>query len=333
MARVGTTLRAGWHLDRLLGVGGMAAVYAATHASGKRGALKLLHGQIDPEMRLRFLREGRIANSVGHPGVVRVIDDEGNEDGSAFLVMELLEGETLAERATRSGIDRLSVDIVLTLTDQMLGALTAAHDKDIIHRDIKPGNVFLTTDGRVKILDFGIAHLSDPAQSLVSMTVSGRAMGTPAFMAPEQARARWDLVGPRSDLWSVGATMFTLLSGELVHEGDTFQEMLASAISTPARSLAFALPGAPLAVVDVVDRALERKLSNRWSSAREMQQAVRAAYRAISGTELVAPPIIRAWAPSPAHRPAPRPARPPVGLWRRAAMVAMVGLGLAPATT
>ena len=302
----------------------MAAVYAATHASGKRGAIKLLHAETDPEMRLRFLREGRIANSVAHDAVVRIVEDV-HDDDDAFLVMELLEGETLAERAERSGDDSLSVDVVLALTHQVLDALAAAHDKGIIHRDIKPGNIFLTTGGKAKLLDFGLAHLSDPSQSLASMTIGGRAIGTPAFMAPEQARARWDLVGPQSDLWSLGATMFTLLSGELVHQAGSFHEMLALAISTPARSLAAVLPSAPPMVVDLVSRALERKLADRWHDAREMQTAVRAAYYSISGEDLPH----REQAETRAIEPTRQAARAPQGLWRRA-VEAVAGLGLSP---
>ncbi len=345
-ARVGMTLCAKWHLDSVLGVGGMAAVYAATHRNGKRGAVKLMHKYLGPEMRQRFLREGRIANSVDHDGVVSVIDDDIAEDGSAFLVMELLDGEALSERAAKTHNKRLSVDLVLDVADQVLDALAAAHEKEIFHRDIKPGNIFLLSDGRVKLLDFGIAHLADPSSS--SVTLSGIAMGTPAFMSPEQACARWDVVGPASDLWSVGATMFTLLTGAFVHEKGSFHEMLVSAVSTPARSLALALPGAPASVVALVDRALERKLADRWQDAREMQAAVRAAYHAISGEHLpVRPrrrsstPRIRLQAPAPAPQPTSAGSIsfvatklvPPAPRWRRTAATAVAGLALVLAAT
>jgi serine/threonine-protein kinase len=276
----------------------------------------------------RFLREGRIANSVGHDGVVSVLDDDIAEDGSAFLVMELLEGEALNDYAAKTH-NRLSVDVVLSVIDQVLDALAAAHDKDIIHRDIKPANVFLMPDGRVKLLDFGIAHLDDPSQSLPSVTQGGLAMGTPAFMSPEQACARWDLVGPASDLWSVGATMFTLLTGELVHEKASFHEMLVSAITTPARSLAEVLPGAPVHVVQIVDRALERKLADRWQDAREMQTAVRAAFRAITGEELP----VRSPPPVSTSRIRLRAQPPPPVRWRRMAAMALAGLGFVVAAT
>ena len=337
------TLGAKWHLDSVLGVGGMAAVYAATHRNGKRGAVKLMHKSLEPEMRQRFLREGRIANSVDHDGVVSVLDDDIAEDGSAFLVMELLDGEALSERAAKTH-NRLSVDLVLDVADQVLDALAAAHEKEIIHRDVKPGNIFLLSDGRVKLLDFGIAHLADPSSS--SVTFSGIAMGTPAFMAPEQACARWDLVGPASDLWSVGATMFTLLTGDFIHQKASFHEMLVSAINTPVRSLALALPGAPASVVALVDRALERRLADRWQDAREMQAAVRAAYHAISGEYLrvrsrrpTSTPRIRLQAPAPQPQSAgsiscvATKIVPPTTRWRRTAATVVAGLALVVAAT
>src|SRR4051812_26177619 len=129
-SRVGRTLRSKWRLDELLGVGGMAAVYAATHRNGKRVAIKILHARFaaDEEIRTRFLREGYVANLVGHPGAVSVIDDDIAEDGSVFLVMDLLVGEPLDQRLWREG-GRLSADDVLSLADGILDVLAAAHEK------------------------------------------------------------------------------------------------------------------------------------------------------------------------------------------------------------
>src|SRR5580704_7491550 len=174
-ARVGTTLHNKWRLERLLGVGGMAAVYAATHRNGARGAIKMLHLQVslDAEARRRFLREGYLANAVGHPGAVSVLDDDVAEDGSAYLVMELLEGESLETRAERRG-GRLPPAEVLVYADRLLDVLAAAHHKGIVHRDIKPDNVFVTQDGTLKLLDFGIARLRDGRGS-ATMTADGAA--------------------------------------------------------------------------------------------------------------------------------------------------------------
>ncbi len=282
-ARVGAVLRDKWHLDRLLGVGGMAAVYAATHRNKKRGAVKLLHPELsnDPGVRQRFLREGYVANSVGHRGAVIVDDDDVADDGSAFLVMELLEGETLDARCERSG-NRLPVGDVLSLADQLLDTLAAAHTKGIVHRDLKPENLFLTNDGVLKVLDFGIARLVELSNT-TSATQTGSVLGTPAFMAPEQARGRWDDVDGQTDLWAVGATMFTLLTGRYVHEAGTVNEALALAITRPAPSLATIEPDAHPALVDLVDRALAYDKGARWTDAITMQAALRHAYHAIHG--------------------------------------------------
>jgi serine/threonine-protein kinase len=289
-ARVGQTLRGKWRLDGVLGVGGMAAVYSATHRNGIRCAVKMLHAAFseDTSARDRFLREGKIANQVDHPGVVQVLDDDVTEDGQAFLVMELLEGKALHELASESA-GRLDPARALLLADQLLDALAAAHDQGVLHRDVKPENVFLTTEGRVKILDFGIAHVVD-VTGAVRATQAGTPMGTPAFMSPEQARGRWDLVGPQSDVWGVGASLFTLLSGRMIHDGETVQELMAAVFSKPAPSLATVAPEMPKEVVDVVDRALALRMTDRWEDARAMRDAVRAAYRALTGHAVPAPP-------------------------------------------
>ena len=283
--RVGRTLRDKWHLDALIDVGGMAAVYAATHRNGMRGAVKILHRHrsLDPDIAARFRREGYIANKVAHKNAVSVLDDDVDDDGSVFLVMELLEGTTLRERA---GDGRMRPDEVLLVVDQLLDVLAVAHDLAIIHRDVKPDNVFVTAEGQVKILDFGIARLSEPSAAGHSATMAGLPMGSPAFMSPEQARGRWDLVDAQSDVWSVGATMFTLLAGEDVHIRGTVPELLAAIFSEPARSLATAVPECHPALVDVVDGALQLRLADRWPDARAMQAAVRKAYEAMYGEPL-----------------------------------------------
>jgi serine/threonine protein kinase len=285
-ARVGTTLLDKWHLDALIGIGGMAAVFAATHRNGLRGAVKILWFpcSCDEEIRSRFLREGYIANRVDHPGAVRVLDDDTTTDGRAFLVMELLDGQPLHVFAEAQG-GRLDAARVLLVSHQVLDVLGAAHDQGIVHRDIKPENLFLTSEGRVKVLDFGIARIDEG--SAPRTTQSGALMGTPGFMAPEQARGRWDLVGPQSDIWSVGATMFALLSGAAVHDGEeTVAEIVSASFTKPARSIATAMPDLPGVLVDLVDRALALEPAARWSDVRSMQTAVRNAYWEIVGDAL-----------------------------------------------
>jgi serine/threonine protein kinase len=281
--RLGTVLRGKYRLDSVLGVGGMAVVYAATHRNQKRFAVKILHAElsIDGELQQRFLREGYLANTVDHPGAVAVLDDDIAEDGSAFLVMELLEGEVVERLRDRSG--RLAVRAVAAVTDQLLAVLAAAHAKSIVHRDVKPENLFVTRDGTVKVLDFGIARVRDLAGGGPFATTANLLLGTPAFMAPEQAGGRSSQIDQRTDLWSVGASMFTLLSGRVVHHGETAQQIVVRAATEPASSLAAVMPEADGRLVALVDRALAFDRASRWPSAQSMREALREAHGALFG--------------------------------------------------
>jgi serine/threonine-protein kinase len=267
----------------------MATVYAATHRNRNRVAIKLLHAElsVDEGVRSRFLREGYAANTIDHPGTVRVLDDDVTEDGLAFLVMELLDGESVEERAVRKG-GRLSVEDVLDIANQLLAVLQAAHDHGIVHRDIKPDNLFVAQGGQLKVLDFGIARMR---QGSTGSTRVGSFMGTPAFSAPEQARGRWNEVDGRSDIFAVGATLFSTLTGRPVHEAETPSEQLALAISTPAPGLRSVLPDVPEDVALIVDRALSYDKVDRWPSARDMQEAVSVVLRRLPvRTPLSSPP-------------------------------------------
>src|SRR6185295_11328380 len=202
------------------------------------------------DVRARFLKEAYAANTIDHPGAVAVLDDDTAEDGAAYLVMERLEGDEV-ERLSQQRGGRLDVEVVLAIADALLAVLEAAHAKSIVHRDIKPANLYVTRDGTLKVLDFGIARLRDVA----SATRTGMMLGTPAYMSPEQARSKSSEIDGRSDLWSVGATMFELLSGSLVHEGESASMVMVQAATQPARPLAAALPGVDPRVAAIVDRA------------------------------------------------------------------------------
>jgi serine/threonine protein kinase len=299
-ARIGTTLKDKWRIDAVLGVGGMAAVYAATHRTGNRVAIKMLHPQLsmNDAVRRRFAQEGYVANTVEHPGVARVLDDDVAEDGSAFLVMELLEGETAAARADRAG-GKLPVHEVAFIGEAVASVLGAAHKKGIIHRDVKPDNVFVTLDGRIVVLDFGIARIKDSAGVSVSQTRTGTMMGTPAFMPPEQARGRANEMDATSDVWALGATLFWLVSGRAVHEAETANEQLVSAATLPPPPLARVEPDVPTPLAEVIDRALEFAKENRFPDARAFEQALHEAVAAIS------------WGPGSRPGLAPTTLRPP----------------------
>ena len=285
-ARVGRVLKDKWKLEKLLGVGGTAAVYLARHRNGQRVAVKMLHADFSEEndLRQRFVREGYIANKVQHPAALAVMDDDVDDEGSAFLVMELLEGETVEERWKRHQ-RKLPPSEVLVIAAQTLDVLEAAHQVKVVHRDIKPENLFLTREGQLKVLDFGIARLRE-SMSRIQVTQTGVAVGTPAYMAPEQARGRNELVDGRTDLWGLGATMYTLLTGRLVHEASTGNEQLLAAMLRPAPSLGATMLGAPPQLVAVVDRALAFEMGDRYADAAAMRAAVHAAYHATAGHPL-----------------------------------------------
>ena len=284
-ARIGSTLNGKYRLDSLLGVGGMASVYAATHRNTKRFAVKLLHPEIslNEDLRVRFIREGYVANSVGHPGAVAVLDDDVTSEGEAFLVMELLDGEALDQLCARLG-GRLTPRAALALADALLEVLEAAHAKSIVHRDIKPANILLTSGGELKELDFGVARVRDASN--LGVTVSGVTVGTPAFMAPEQALARTEDIDARSDVWSVGATLFALFSGRTVHQASSPQEAMIWTATRPAVSLGTVCPDLAPIVVQLVDKALCFAKIARWESAAAMREAVRAAFLAVEGEPL-----------------------------------------------
>jgi eukaryotic-like serine/threonine-protein kinase len=292
--RIGTVLCGKYTIDRVIGVGGMAVVYAATHRNQKRVAIKmLLPGlSVRQNVRARFLSEGYAANTVDHPGAVSVLDDDTTADGAAFLVMELLVGGDV-ERLWEEQGRRLDARVVLAIADQVLGALQAAHAKSIVHRDIKPANLYVTHDGSLKVLDFGIARVRDATTDGRRATQTGQTLGTPAYMAPEQARGKPSEVDGTTDLWSVGATMFALLSGDLVHDGETATEVLVQTATQPARSLSEVAPDADPRVVAIVDRALAFDKAARWPSATAMRQAVNEAHLAMFGAKVSKEPLER----------------------------------------
>jgi eukaryotic-like serine/threonine-protein kinase len=255
-------------------MGGMAAVYEAHDASGQAAAIKILHPEmgLKREVRERFLREGYVANKIGHPGAVQALE-HGDHESEVFLAMELLRGETLRARVGRHG--KLPLEEVLDYADQVLDVLIAAHASGVVHRDLKPDNLFVTHEGRIKVLDFGLARLLDgvPGQH---QTRTGVALGTLAYMAPEQALGRRAEIDGRVDLFALGATMFRILSGRHVHPAESEAELLMAMASRPAPPLAAVAQGLPEGACVVVDLALAFSRDARYPDARTMQHDVRA---------------------------------------------------------
>jgi eukaryotic-like serine/threonine-protein kinase len=299
--RVGTIINGKWQVDARLGSGGMATVYAATHRNGHRAALKMLHAQLsrDESTRARFLREGYVANAVAHPGVVQVLDDDVTEDGAAFIVLELLEGETVEARRMRMG-GRLGVEDAMRVAFDMLATLSAAHEKGIVHRDIKPDNIFITHEGATKLLDFGLARMKD-AQLAGETTKTGVTIGTPEFMPPEQAMGRREDVDAQSDLWALGACVFMMITGRFVHDAESLHEQLIASATKRAPPLSSLAPHVPPGIAAVIDRALELEKADRWKSAREMWLALQEAWaqRAAPRAPQPEPPRAASQAPAP----------------------------------
>jgi len=284
--RVGRTIRGKWQLDALIGVGGMAAVYAATHRNGGRAAVKVLHPELAAmrEIRSRFVREGYLANRVGHPAVVRAIDDDSDEDGMPFLVMELVEGETLAQRGES---ESLCAEELLAVAEQVLPALVAGHCRGVIHQDLKPENLLVDGDGRVRLLDYGIARTVDEGDSDV---LKIRATGTPSFMSPEQVHGG-DEIGPLSDIYSFGATLFALAAGRPPHVANTAMHLLVKITSERPPRVCSLAPDLPEELGAFIDRCLAREPVQRWPSAEAMLAEVR---RLRDLLELASSPLVLA---------------------------------------
>ncbi|MBA3463249.1 MAG: protein kinase, partial [Deltaproteobacteria bacterium] len=264
---VGKTVDGRYHVMELIGEGGMGKVYLAEHVEiGKRVALKVLHPSYSrmPDLVERFRREARAASKIGHPNIVDVTDSGTTPDGSVYFVMEYLEGVELGSVIEREG----AIDIAraLRISSQICRALAAAHAQGIVHRDLKPENVFLITrDGAadvVKVLDFGIAKTTEAeAARERRLTSPGMAMGTPEYMAPEQAAGR--PADARCDVYALGAIMYEMVSGQAPYSGDNFMEILTKKATLDPPAPITLREDLPLPISDLVMAAMARNPDSR----------------------------------------------------------------------
>jgi serine/threonine protein kinase len=257
-----------YRLHAELGRGGMGVVYRAVHLeSGRTLAIKVLHAELaaDPRLGAQLGREGRAASLANHPGIVRVTDFGSSSTGRAFLVMELVEAETL-EKLLLDGA--LPVRRALTLARRIVGALEAAHVRGVIHHDLKPSNVFVDPLDQLKIGDFGAARVLSPSGAELTQTQAGVIVGTPRYMAPERARGLQ--ADERSDLYSVGCMLFQMISGRPPYDGDSLMDVLVGHVTAPIPKLESPYGAVPETVARVVIRSMAKKPEERYPSAGEM---------------------------------------------------------------
>jgi len=284
---VGTVLAGKYEITGKLGAGGMGTVYAGRHLGlGRPVAIKTLLPELlgSADMLGRFQQEARAASAIGNPHIVNVFDLARTGDGTLYQVMELLEGEPLSDLLERSA--PLPIATAVAITDQVLGALIAAHKLGIVHRDLKPDNIFLCrTDDElpfVKLLDFGVSKVLRPLTltpdqtDIVTRTQIGSVVGTPLYMAPEQAGGVPD-IDPRADLWAVGAVLYEMLTGTTPFSGNTYHAVIFALIDGDVPLPSSRRSDLPGTLEAVVMGALTKNRDLRYSDAASMRAALRAA--------------------------------------------------------
>ncbi len=319
---VGTVLAGKYRVTREIGRGGMAAVYEAANVDiGKRVAIKVLAQELTTSAVVveRFLREARAAAAIRSPYICDIYDSGRLDDGRPFLVLELLEGESLYERMTK--IRWLDIEMTISIITQVCRGLTKAHAANIVHRDLKPENIFLTKDeeGKLlsKILDFGLAMLlyttmeNDGPQA--RLTREGAVFGTPAYMSPEQVRGQ-GAVDQRADLWALGCIVYECFTGRTVWSTEqgvamTFAQIANAALPRPS----IYRPDLPEAFTAWFDKALDRDITKRFQSAKEFAQSFAAVFDKENleiSTILSTPALLKDMPRDVLENPFPCPARP-----------------------
>ncbi len=308
---VGASVLGRYRIERRIGAGGMGVVYRAVDRAGDAFALKALRGTLeDDEATRRFRREARSAALLRSPAAVRVFESGALEDGTLYFVMELVDGRPLNALLRDGG--PLPVADAMRLLDDLSAVLVEAHALGLVHRDLKPDNLLVVDapEGpRLKVLDFGIVKVLDPAIGTVGGTVTGKVFGTPEYMSPEQARGLPE-VDARSDVFSAGLCAFVMLTGRLPFSGRTPQEVMLNRLHTRAPRVSTLRPTVPAALDTIIDRMLEPAPADRPASMAAARAALRAAAPApvsASDTLPAVPPALAAadTVPAPAAPSAP----------------------------
>ncbi len=311
--RVSDLVRGKYRIVRLIGDGGMGSVYEARHEGlGSAVALKFLHADLArrPGLAERFSREARVSAAIQSPHVTRVTDVDTTEDGTPFLVMELLNGRSLGSLLDGPADTKPTRDESIDFALQILSGLESAHALGVVHRDLKPDNVFVTSTpgGPVaKLIDFGIAKIKESGEYKQGLTFAGILMGTPEYMAPEQLFSA-NAVDHRADLYSLGVMLFEMLAGQRPAEGDSPAAIVAQVQSGAAKRLNQLMPELPSELVSVVHTAISSTPSDRFDSAYAMRTALaHCAGRLSHAGQLAASAPFIATAPQPARAPTNAP--------------------------
>ncbi len=265
--REGDIIHSRYRLLRLIGSGTSGSVWAARNELIERDvALKIMEPEVmsDKVLLHRFFNEAKAIGRVKHPSIVGIFDLGQAEDGSPFLVLELLDGEPLSTRIQRDGA--MDPEMLLEVMAGVTQALDLAHQQSIVHRDLKPANIFMhsTPAGGLvgKILDFGISKVSSGGEANFSLTKTGTVVGSPAYMSPEQAAGRDDIDG-RADVWSVGVVLYEGLTGVLPHEAPNYNALMVRILTQDVAPIATRKPDLPAAVQQIVDTCLKRDRDGR----------------------------------------------------------------------
>jgi len=257
---------AAYRLIRKIGRGSMGTVYEALDGSARRVAVKVLTGElaVHEELVERFRREAMSAAQLHHPNITQVYDF-GEEGDRLFMVMELLEGKDLKELI--EGAAGGSVLQRLRLMSQVAAGMGVVHERGLVHRDLKPGNIHVTPDGTAKIMDFGLVRLSDS-----NMTATGMVMGSPAYMSPEQLRGQ--RVDARSDVFALGAVFYELLAGKRAFPGRGLADIMMNVLNREVVPFSEAAPATPAPVALAVVRCLRKDPAERYRTAGELHAAL-----------------------------------------------------------
>jgi serine/threonine protein kinase len=286
-----------YRLGERIAAGGMGAVYRAVDETlGRQVAVKALRRELadDPTFLERFRREARAAAGLSHPGVAGVYD-YGELGGQPFIVMELVEGETLAERVAARG--RLPWREAFAIGEQVAAALAAAHAHGLVHRDVKPANILLGRDGRAKVTDFGIAQAAQTA----TLTRTGMVLGSANYVAPEQAKGGH--VGPAADLYSLGCVLFEAVTGETPYRGGNAVAIATQHVSAPVPDPRERRPELPPEAAEPIIRALQKQPAGRFPSGAAMAAALAAARHEDGATRVLPAPILDLDPPGPLRTP------------------------------